>query len=208
VTKQGLIKKTDVQAYSNPRKGGIIGIGIEPGDELIQVLMTDGKQEILIATKDGKAIRFHEADVRDMGRAAKGVRGITLGKKDVVVGAQILKKDASILTVTINGFGKRTDMDEYRVQSRGGKGVINIKTSDRNGEAVSVLSVTDKDEIMLITTAGMVVRCSVKDLRETGRSTQGVRLMRLDAKDKVSCVAPVVAEDEETQTEAATTKDK
>jgi len=131
-----------------------------------------------------------------MGRGAKGVKGVTLDKKDVVIGAQILRKDASILTVTINGFGKRTDMDEYRVQSRGGKGVINIKTSDRNGEAVSVLSVTDKDEIMLITEGGMVVRCSVKDLRETGRSTQGVRLMRLDPKDKVSCVAPVVAEDE------------
>jgi DNA gyrase subunit A len=196
VTKQGVIKKTDIQAYSNPRKGGIIGIGIEPGDELIAVLLTDGKQEILIATKDGKAIRFNESDVRNMGRAAKGVKGITLAKKDVVIGAQILRKDASILTVTINGFGKRTDMDEYRVQSRGGKGVINIKTSDRNGEAVSVLSVTDKDEIMLITEAGMIVRCSVKDLRETGRSTQGVRLMRLDAKDRVSCVAPVVAEEE------------
>jgi len=197
VTKKGLIKKTDIQAYSNPRKGGIIGIGIEDGDELIQVILTDGKQEILIATKDGKAIRFNESDVRDMGRGAKGVKGITLGEKDIVIGAQILKKDASILTVTINGFGKRTDMDEYRIQSRGGKGVINIKTSDRNGEAVGVLSVTDKDGIMLITEAGMIVRCSVKDLRETGRSTQGVRLMRLDAKDKVSCVAPVVAEEEE-----------
>jgi DNA gyrase subunit A len=196
VTKQGLIKKTDIQAYSNPRKGGIIGIGIEPGDELIQVLLTDGKQEILIATKDGKAIRFNESDVRDMGRGAKGVKGVTLDKKDVVIGAQILRKDASILTVTINGFGKRTDMDEYRVQSRGGKGVINIKTSDRNGEAVSVLSVTDKDEIMLITEGGMVVRCSVKDLRETGRSTQGVRLMRLDVKDKVSCVAQVIADED------------
>jgi len=196
VTKQGLIKKTDIHAYSNPRKGGIIGIGIKPQDELIQVLLTDGKQEILIATKDGKAIRFNESDVRDMGRGAKGVKGVTLDKKDVVIGAQILRKDASILTVTINGFGKRTDMDEYRVQSRGGKGVINIKTSDRNGEAVSVLSVTDKDEIMLITEGGMVVRCSVKDLRETGRSTQGVRLMRLDPKDKVSCVAPVVAEED------------
>jgi len=199
VTKLGLIKKTDIQAYGNPRKGGIIGIGIEDGDELIQALLTDGKQEILIATKDGKAIRFNESDVRDMGRAAKGVKGITLDKKDVVIGAQILKKDASILTVTINGFGKRTDMDEYRVQSRGGKGVINIKTSDRNGEAVTVLSVTDKDEIMLITTGGMIVRCSVKDLRETGRSTQGVRLMRLADKDQIACVAPVVAEDGEAE---------
>lgn len=196
VTKRGLIKKTDIQAYGNPRKGGIIGIGIEPGDELIQVILTDGNQEILIATKDGKAIRFNESDVRDMGRGAKGVKGVTLNKKDVVIGAQILKKDASILTVTINGFGKRTDMDEYRIQSRGGKGVINIKTSDRNGEAIGVLSVTDKDEFMLITTGGMIVRCPVKDLRETGRSTQGVRLMRIDVKDKVSCVAPVVAEEE------------
>lgn len=196
VTKQGLIKKTTLDAYSNPRKGGIIGIGIEQGDELIRVLLTDGKQEILIATKNGKAIRFNESDVRGMGRGAKGVKGITLAKKDLVIGAQILKKDTTILTVTINGFGKRTDMDEYRIQSRGGKGVINIKTSDRNGEAVSVLSVTDKDEIMLITEAGMIVRCAVKDMRSTGRSTQGVRLMRIEAKDKVSCVAPVVAEEE------------
>ena len=208
VTRQGLIKKTDLQAYSNPRKGGIIGIGIEPGDELIGVLLTDGKQEILLATREGKAIRFNEAQVRDMGRAAKGVKGITLAKKDVVVGAQILKVDATILTVTINGFGKRTDMDEYRIQSRGGKGVINIKTSDRNGEAVSVLSVTDKDEIMLITEGGMIVRCAVKDMRATGRSTQGVRLMRLETKDKIACVAPVVAEEEgETEIEEADKKE-
>jgi DNA gyrase subunit A len=203
VTKKGLIKKTALEAYSNPRKGGIIGIGIEPQDELIGVLLTDGKQELLLATREGKAIRFNESQVRDMGRAAKGVKGVTLAKKDAVVGAQILKKDTTILTVTVNGFGKRTDMDEYRVQSRGGKGVINIKTSDRNGEAVSVLSVTDKDEIMLITTGGMIVRCPVKDIRATGRSTQGVRLMRLEAKDKVACVAPVVAEEEAEETQPA-----
>jgi DNA gyrase subunit A len=195
-TKQGTIKKTALNAFANPRKGGIIGITIEKDDELIGVELTDGHKELFLATMEGKAIRFPEEHVRDMGRAARGVRGINLGKKDVLIAMEVVEKDATLLTVTDNGFGKRTDFSEYRVQSRGGKGIINIKASKKNGLAVGVKSVTDKDEMMLITEQGMIVRCPVKDIRTTGRSTQGVRLMKLDAKDKVASVARVIPEEE------------
>lgn len=202
-TKMGLIKKTELAAFSNPRKGGIIGITIEKDDELIGVKLTDGQKELTLATKEGKAIRFPEDHVRDMGRGAKGVRGIRLGKKDVLIAMEVVEKDATLLTVTDNGFGKRTDFSEYRVQSRGGKGIINIKAGKKNGLAVGVKSVTDKDELMLITEHGMIVRCAVKDIRTTGRSTQGVRLMKLEDKDNVASVAKVVPEEEETATEEA-----
>ncbi len=196
-TKNGLIKKTALTAYSNPRKGGIIGIGLEKDDALIGVKMTSGDDEILLATKEGKAIRFKEAQVRDMGRAAKGVKGVSLGKKDECIAMDIVKPDQTILTVTGQGFGKRTLFKEYRLQSRGGKGIINIKVTGKNGEAVGLKTVSDKDEIMLMTEKGMIVRSPVKDIRSTGRSTQGVRLMRLDAGDKVASVAKIVPEDED-----------
>jgi len=202
-TKMGLIKKTELTAFSNPRKGGIIGITIEKDDELIGVKLTDGQKELTLATKEGKAIRFPEDHVRDMGRGAKGVRGIRLGKKDVLIAMEVVEKDATLLTVTNNGFGKRTDFSEYRVQSRGGKGIINIKAGKKNGLAVGVKSVTDKDELMLITGQGMIVRCAVKDIRTTGRSTQGVRLMKLGSKDEVASVAKVVPEEAETAAEEA-----
>ena len=202
-TKMGLIKKTELTAFSNPRKGGIIGITIEKDDELIGVKLTDGQKELTLATKEGKAIRFPEDHVRDMGRGAKGVRGIRLGKKDVLIAMEVVEKDATLLTVTNNGFGKRTDFSEYRVQSRGGKGIINIKAGKKNGLAVGVKSVTDKDELMLITGQGMIVRCAVKDIRTTGRSTQGVRLMKLESKDEVASVAKVVPEEAETAAEEA-----
>ncbi|MDO8525551.1 MAG: DNA gyrase subunit A [Candidatus Omnitrophota bacterium] len=195
-TKNGLIKKTALTAYSNPRKGGIIGMGIEKDDALIEVEMTSGEDEILLATKEGKAIRFKETQVRDMGRAAKGVKGITLGKKDECIAMEIVRPEQTVLTVTGQGFGKRTLFKEYRLQSRGGKGIINIKVTGRNGEAVGLKTVSDKDEVMLMTTKGMVVRCPVKDIRATGRSTQGVRLMRLEADDKVALAAKIVPEDE------------
>ena len=197
-TKMGQIKKTALTAFSNPRKGGIMGITIEKDDELIGVKLTDGQKELTLATMEGKAIRFPEDHVRDMGRGAKGVRGIRLGKKDVLIAMEVVEKDATLLTVTDNGFGKRTDFSEYRVQSRGGKGIINIKAGKKNGLAVGVKSVTDKDELMLITGQGMIVRCAVKDIRTTGRSTQGVRLMKLEDKDKVVSVAKVIPEEEET----------
>jgi DNA gyrase subunit A len=196
-TKRGIIKKTTLSAYSNPRKGGIIGITLEKGDVLIEVQLTGGHDEILLATKEGKAIRFKEEQVRDMGRAAMGVKGITLGKKDECIAMEIIKPEQTALTVTSEGFGKRTFFKEYRLQSRGGKGIINIKVTGKNGEAVRMKTVSDKDDLMLITEKGMVVRAPIKDVRTTGRSTQGVRLMRLEAGDKISSVAKIVPEDED-----------
>jgi DNA gyrase subunit A len=198
-TRSGVIKKTALTAYSHPRKGGIIGIGLEKDDELIEVEMTGGSAEILVATKDGKAIHFKESQVRDMGRSAKGVRGIRLGKKDACIAMEVVRPDQTVLTVTDQGFGKRTAFKEYRLQSRGGKGIINIKVTKKNGEAVGMKTVSDKDELMLITEKGMIVRSPVKDIRTTGRSTQGVRLMRLDPGDKIASVAKIVPEEEEAE---------
>ncbi len=197
VTKFGQVKKTKLEAYGNPRKGGIIGITLEKDDVLIGVEMTDGKQELLIGTKQGKAIRFSEEKVRDMGRGAQGVRAISLAKKDEVIDMVVPQKASTILTVTALGFAKRTTIDEYRLTSRGGKGVINIRVTDKNGEAVNLKTVNDKDELMVITQNGIFLRCAIKDIRETGRSSQGVRLIKLQDKDRVSCVAPVIAEEEE-----------
>jgi len=196
-TKNGLIKKTDLMAYSNPRKGGIIGITLEEGDELIDVSLTDGTQEILMATHSGKAIRFPEKQVRDMGRGAKGVRGIRLAKKDKVIAMEVAKKDSMVLTATSGGFAKRTAIDEYRKQSRGGKGVINVKVTEKNGAAVGLKIVNDQDELMVITVKGMIVRCSVKDIRDTGRSAQGVHIIKLESGDSVSSIAHVVPEEKE-----------
>jgi len=195
-SKNGLIKKTALTAYAHPRKGGIIGIGLEKDDALIEVELTNGSDEILLATKEGKAIRFKESQVREMGRAAKGVRGIRLGKKDACIAMEIVKSDQAVLVVTGQGFGKRSAFKEYRLQSRGGKGIINIKVTGKNGEAVGLKTVSERDEIMLITEKGMIVRSPVKDIRTTGRSTQGVRLMRLDQGDKVASVAKIIPEDE------------
>ena len=196
VTKQGQIKKTRLDAYGNPRKGGIIGITLDKGDELIGVGLTDGKQEFLIGTRGGKAIRFSESKVRDMGRQAGGVRAISLVKKDEVIDMVLPQKGATILTVTELGFAKRTPVEEYRLTSRGGKGIINIKVTDKNGEAVNLKTVSDNDELMVITQNGMFLRCAVKDIRSTGRPAQGVRLIKLQDKDRVSGVAHVIAEEE------------
>ncbi len=195
-TQNGLIKKTDLMAYSNPRKGGIIGITVQKQDELIEVKWTDGTHDIFLATNQGKAIRFPEKQVRDMGRGAKGVKGIRLGKKDKVIAMEIPRKDSTILTVTSQGFAKRTSVDQYRQQSRGGKGIKNVNVTKKNGEAVGLKIVNDKDELMVITEKGMVVRCSVKDIRTTGRAAQGVRIIKLDSGDNVSTVARVVPEEE------------
>ncbi len=195
-TKQGLVKKTRLSEYSNPRKGGIIGITLDKGDELIGVELSDGKQELLIATRLGKAIRFSESQVRDMGRQAKGVKGISLAKSDEVITMKIARKEDSMLTVTELGFVKRTPIGQYRLQRRSGKGIINIKVTKKNGPAVSLKSVCDKDELMVITQNGMFLRCPIKDIRVTGRSSQGVRLIKLNDKDIVSSVAQVVAEEE------------
>ncbi|NQT95352.1 MAG: DNA gyrase subunit A [Candidatus Omnitrophica bacterium] len=196
-TQKGVIKKTELSAYANPRKGGIIGITIAEGDNLISVAATDGKQEVVLATKEGKAIRFKEKDVRNMGRGAKGVRGITLSKKDELIGMVVAREDATLLTISGKGFGKRTPAGEYRLQSRGGKGIINIKTTDKTGLAVGLKMVGDKDEVMIVTESGIIVRIPVKGIRSSGRSTQGVRVIALkDPKDKVSAVTSVVKEEE------------
>ncbi|MCX5702695.1 MAG: DNA gyrase subunit A [Candidatus Omnitrophica bacterium] len=196
VTKQGQIKKTKLDAYGNPRKAGIIGITLDKGDELIGVELTDGKQELLIGTRQGKAIRFLESKVRDMGRQAGGVRAISLAKKDEVIGMVLAQRDTTVLTVTELGFAKRTPAGEYRLTSRGGKGIINIKVTDKNREAISLKTVSDNDELMVITQSGMFLRCAVKDIRPTGRSAQGVRLIKLQGKDHVSGVGHVIAEEE------------
>ncbi|MFH1777709.1 MAG: DNA gyrase subunit A [Candidatus Omnitrophota bacterium] len=197
ITEQGQIKKTEIIAFSHPRKGGINAINIKEKDALIECLLTDGRQELLIATHEGKAIRFSEEAVRDMGRAASGVRAIRLGKKDFVVSMQAVRKDTTVLTITDKGFGKRTLVSEYRLQSRGGKGIINIKTTERNGNIVGLKTVTDDDELMMITSSGMVVRCAVRDIRTSGRSTQGVHMIKLSGKDAVVAVAHLAAKEDE-----------
>lgn len=200
-TQKGNIKKTLLSAFANPRKGGIAAMGLDKEDAVMSCKITDGKQEVLIATKEGKIIRFSEKHIREMGRQAKGVRGIRLAKKDEVIGMEIVSPDitktgATILTVTSEGFAKRTSVEEYRVQSRGGKGIINVKVTDRNGEAVGLNCVMPDDELMTISQKGMMVRCPVKDIRETGRNSQGVHLIKMQKGDSVASVAKIVAQDE------------
>ncbi|MBI4003802.1 MAG: DNA gyrase subunit A [Candidatus Omnitrophica bacterium] len=196
-TKQGTIKKTALEDYSNQRKAGIIAITLEKGDELIEAEITDGKRELLLITQQGKAIRFPEEQAREVGRSARGVRGIRLGKGDAVITMVLAKPDAELLTVTTLGFGKRSPVDEYRLQSRGGKGIINIKVTSKNGQVVGAKTVTEQDEVMLITHEGMMVRSSVKDVRSTGRAAQGVRLIHIKGKDRVASVAAVVPKEKE-----------
>ncbi len=197
VTEQGTVKKTALSAYSNVRKGGIIAINLVEGDRLIEVKRTDGNNDIVIGTRNGIAIRFNEKDVRDMGRTATGVRGITLGKGDVVVGAIVISRASTILVVSDKGFGKRSDINDYRITRRGGKGIITIKTNERNGKMIAVREVNDNDELVIITEQGMVIRQAVKDLRVMGRNTQGVRLIRLNDNDNIAAIARVISEDEE-----------
>jgi DNA gyrase subunit A len=190
-TKLGKVKKTPLSAFGNPRKGGILAISLAEGDELVEVELTDGKQEILLATRYGKAIRFSEQEVRAMGRAAQGVTGITLRRKDEVVGVEVVKPGTTILAVTENGYGKRTPIEEYPLQRRGGKGVINIIPSVRNGLVVGVLSVLDSDEVVLTSAKGVVIRLKAKEISVMGRNTQGVRLMKLEEGDRVVALAKV-----------------
>jgi DNA gyrase subunit A len=195
-TRHGVVKKTALSAFSNPRAGGIIAMGVEEGDSVITVLVSDGKGEIFIGTRNGMAIRFPEDDVRPMGRTAYGVRGITLRDDDVVVAMEVVQPVGTLLTVTERGYGKRTDMEEYRVQSRGGVGVINISTSARNGQVVGVSYVEEGDEVLLITQQGMIIRMPTNDVRAIGRATQGVRLIEIEGEDKVVSVARLVEKDE------------
>ncbi len=197
VTEQGTVKKTVLSAYGNVRKGGINAINLVPGDKLIEVKMTDGNNDIVIGTRNGFAIRFHEKDVRDMGRTATGVRGIRLAKGDKVVGLLVIRHpQTSVLVVTEKGFGKRSDINDYRITKRGGKGVITVKTTDKVGKMIAMMEVVDKDELVIISTQGMVIRQSVKDIRVMGRNTQGVRVIRLNEGDTIADIARVIPEDE------------
>jgi DNA gyrase subunit A len=189
-TRRGLIKKTRLDQFARPRAAGIIALGIEEGDELIAARLTQGDSHVLLSTAQGMAIRFEESDVRPMGRTAYGVKGITLDAGDAVVSAEALAAGesaaagATILTVTANGYGKRTELSEYRVQSRGGKGLITIKTTERNGPVVAAAAVADAEEVMLITNRGMLIRMPARGISVIGRNTQGVRLISLESKEE------------------------
>jgi len=188
-TRKGLIKKTPLMAYSRPRVGGIIALGIDKGDELIAARVTDGNQAILLGSKKGKAIRFKEQEARPMGRTARGVRGVMVGKDDEVIGMESIGEGATILTVTENGFGKRTNTAEYRIQARSGRGIITIRTSARNGNVIGMKQVTDDDEIMLITNYGKIIRTKIKGISVIGRNTQGVKLINVEKDEKVVGIA-------------------
>jgi DNA gyrase subunit A len=188
-TRQGVVKKTALSAFSNPRAGGIIAIGVEDGDAVITAQVSDGQGEIFIGTRLGMAIRFEESDVRPMGRTAYGVRGISLREGDYVVAMEVVGTGGTLLTVTEQGYGKRTEIDEYRVQSRGGVGVINISATDRNGQVVGIAYVQEGDELLIISQQGMILRMQTNDVRAIGRATQGVKLIDLEAEDKVVSIA-------------------
>ena len=196
-TRKGVIKKTDLTSFSNPRAGGIIAMGVEEGDSVIAVQTSDGKEQIFLGTREGMAIRFNESDVRSMGRTAYGVRGITLRDDDEVVAMELVGESGTLLTVTQYGYGKRTELEEYRVQSRGGVGIINMQASERNGKIVGISYVHDDDELMLISQQGKVLRMVTKDTRAIGRATQGVRLLGLEEGDQVVSVARLAEREEE-----------
>ena len=188
-TRRGTVKKTELTAFSNPRAGGIIAVGVDEDDAVMSVQVSDGKSEIFIGTRNGMAIRFPEDDIRAMGRTAHGVRGISLRDDDEVVGMEVLRPGGTILTVTENGYGKRTEIAEYRIQGRGGYGIINIQTSDRNGRVVGVSCVLEHEELMFITQQGMILRTQASGISVIGRATQGVRLIDMDEGDRAVSVA-------------------
>ncbi len=196
-TKNGTVKKTSLMAYSNPRKGGIIAITLEEGDELIKVVKTDGNKQIMLATKNGAAVRFREEDVRPTGRSAKGVRGATLREGDSVIGMVVAEDNKTLLTITENGYGKRTKVSDYRLTRRGGVGVRNIVCSERNGAVVAVKSVTSNDDLMFISRSGITIRTPAKGISVIGRATQGMRLMKLSEGDVVVAAAKIIKEEEE-----------
>ncbi len=198
-TRRGVVKKTALSAFSNPRAGGIIAMGVEDGDSVIAVQLTDGHTELFLGTRRGMAIRFEETDVRPMGRTAYGVRGITLRDDDYVVAMEVLRQGGALLSVTEHGYGKRTEVEEYRVQTRGGVGIINIAASERNGEVVGVVCVHENDEILLITQQGMILRMPTNDVRAIGRATQGVRLIDIEGEDKVVSVARLVEKEDDAE---------
>jgi DNA gyrase subunit A len=197
-TRKGTIKKTELSEYANIRVGGIIAMGIDDGDELIAAEITDGKKKVFLATHEGMAICFDESDARPMGRPAYGVRGITLEKDDYVISVAAVTDDTEMLSISEHGFGKRTLLEEYRFQSRGGKGVINMKTSDRNGLVVAVLPVSDESQVLIITSQGKLIRVEAKGIRVSGRSTQGVKLIDTSDGDMVASASLIERQEDET----------
>ncbi|MGE0679340.1 MAG: DNA gyrase subunit A [Candidatus Binatia bacterium] len=200
-TRKGLVKKTELMAYGNPRRDGIIALSLEEDDEVIGVKLTDGKQEILLSTKKGQAIRFSEEEVRPTGRGTYGVKGITLDEGDAVVSLEILNKESTLLTVSSGGYGKRSEIDEYRVQSRGGKGVITMRMTEKTGDVISVRQVTDDDHLMLITDSGRIIRLRMSELRVIGRNTQGVRLFNVGPEERVASLALLAEKEDEVEAE-------
>ena len=200
-TKKGIINRTSLSLYSKPRKGGVYAMEIKEGDQLIQAKISNGEDSIIMATKEGKSIRFIETQVRPTGRRTKGVRGIMLGATDEVIGMLIAKREGSVLVASENGYGKRSDLEEYRVQSRGGKGVYTMKKTHKTGSLISILEAVENDDLMIITTQGVMIRQPVDSIRIIGRNTQGVRLLRLDDGATISSVTKVIKDDDETDTE-------
>ncbi len=202
-TRQGVVKRTDLTQFANPRSGGIIALTVDEGDRLVQARLTDGQRQIILATKQGLAIRFKEDQIRSMGRGARGVIGVTLEPGDEVIAMEALgpAEEACLLTVCENGYGKRTETDEYRLTNRGGKGIITIKTTDRNGPVVGVAQVREADEVMLVTNRGKIIRMAVKGISVLGRNTQGVKLIEIEPGEKVVALARLAEEGEDAREE-------
>ena len=195
-TRNGTVKKTPMEDYSRPRNGGIIAIKLDEGDSLIEVKETNGEDTVMLSTLKGMAIKFSEKDVKPQGRSTRGVRGIVLDEGDAVIGMATVEPGNSFLTACVNGYGKRTMVENYRMQRRGGHGVINIKATDRNGEVVAVRKVEVDDEIMIITKNGIINRQKVSEIRAIGRNTQGVRLIDVEDSEKVTGIAPIAEKEE------------
>jgi DNA gyrase subunit A len=208
-TQKGIVKKTVLSAYSKPRKGGIYAIDIREGDRLIEAKITDGENDILLGTKEGKSIRFSEKDVRPTGRKTMGVKGIALSStEDEVIGMLIVKREGTILVGTENGLGKRTDVIQYRTQNRGGKGVMTMRITEKTGKMTSIMEVVDADDLVIITNKGVLMRQPVSAIRSIGRVTQGVKLVKLDVGAKISSISRVIHEEEEEEEEDQTPQDK
>ena len=196
-TEKGIVKKTVLSAYGNPRKGGIYAIEIREGDQLIEARITNGEHDILLGTYGGKSIRFSESDIRPSGRKTMGVKGITLSSKsDKVIGMLVVKREGTILVATERGYGKRTEVIQYRTQARSGKGVLTMRTTEKTGKMVAIMEVVDNDDLMIITDLGVIMRQPVSAIRTIGRVTQGVRLVKLDEGAHISSISRVISEDD------------
>jgi DNA gyrase subunit A len=202
-TKKGLIKRSKLMLYSKPRKGGIYAVEVNEGDELIQAKLSSGEQDVLLATNNGKSIRFNEGQIRSTGRKTKGVTGIRMSfKDDYVIGMLVVKREGQVLVVSSKGFGKRSMLEQYREQKRGGKGVFPLKANSKTGKLISILEVVENDDLMIITSDGIMIRQSIDRLNIIGRNTQGVKLLKLDEKAQIASVTKVIKEEENEENEA------